>query len=244
MEIHYGIDNFTSACPTVVTVGSFDGVHGGHAALLERLTAMSERLACQSVVLTFEPHPRIAMRRAEGMQLLTTVEERAYLLAKRGVDHLVVVHFDEEFRSQSYEAFVRSLVEKINMRGMVVGYNHRFGCGSQGRYESLQPVAEMLGFEVERVEQHTDAGDKVSSTVVRNLIATGDTKRAVAMLGHPYIIIGMARERVVNIDDDIKQLPCSGIYSATVNDTPTEIAIDNRTIILAGRYDGRVVIEL
>ena len=244
MEIHYGIDNFTLACPTVVTVGSFDGVHGGHAALLGRLTAMAERLACRSVVVSFEPHPRIAMGRAEGMQLLTTVEERAHLLAQRGVDHLVVVRFDEEFRAQSYETFVRSLVAKMSMRGMVVGYNHRFGCGSQGRYESLQPVAKELGFEVECVEQYTDGGDKVSSTAVRNLIASGDTRRAVAMLGHPYIIIGMARERVVTIDDDVKQLPCSGIYSAKVNDTPTEIAIDNRTIILAERYDGRVVIEL
>lgn len=244
MKIHYGIDSFTADSSTVVTVGSFDGVHGGHAVLLRRLTAMAERLACQSVVVTFEPHPRIAMGRAEGMLLLTTIEERAHLLAQCGVDHLVVVHFDEAFRQQSYEEFVRSLVAKMGMRGMVVGYNHRFGCGSQGRYESLQPVAGELGFEVECVAQHTDAGDKVSSTVVRNLIAAGDAKRAVAMLGHPYIIIGMARERVVTIDDDVKQLPCDGIYPAVVNGIATEIAIDNRTIILAARYDGRVVIEL
>jgi riboflavin kinase/FMN adenylyltransferase len=207
--------------------------------------SLARSLDAESAVVTFEPHPRIAMGRAEGMRLLTTVQERALLLGRYGVDHVVVAHFDEAFRSQSFEQFVReSLVAKLGMVGMVVGYNHRFGCGSQGRYESLQPVAGELGFEVECVAQHTDAGDKVSSTVVRNLIAAGDAKRAVAMLGHPYIIIGMACERVVTIDDDVKQLPCDGIYPAVVNGIATEIAIDNRTIILAARYDGRVVIEL
>ena len=243
MTIHYGIDNFASEHPTVVTVGSFDGVHGGHAVLLGRLMAMAERLACHSAVVTFDPHPRIAMGRADGMQLLTTVEERASLLEKMGIDHLVVVRFDEEFRSQSYEEFVRSLVAKMAMRGMVVGYNHRFGRGSEGRYESLQPIAQELGFEVERVAQHTDAGDKVSSTVVRNLIANGDMRRMTEILGHPYIIIGMARTGVVVIEDDNKQLPCSGCYDAVVNGHAVEIAIDNRHIILAEALSGRVVIE-
>lgn len=243
MTIHYGIDSFTSCYPTVVTVGSFDGVHGGHAVLLGRLTAMAQRLACQSVVVTFDPHPRIAMGRAEDMQLLTTIEERACLLAKSGVDHLVVVHFDDNFRSQSYEEFVRSLVTSVGMRGMVVGYNHRFGRGSEGRYESLLPLGQELNFEVERVEQHTDAGDRVSSTVVRNLIANGNMRRMTEILGHPYIVIGMARTGVVAVEDDDKQLPCSGCYEASVNGRDMEITIDGRHIILAEMVDGRVVIE-
>ncbi len=243
MTIHYGIERFCSDASTVVTVGSFDGVHGGHAVLLGRLTTMARHLACQSVVVTFDPHPRIAMGRAEGMQLLTTIEERARLLEERGVDHLVVVRFDDEFRSQSYEEFVRSLVTKLGMRGMVVGYNHRFGRGSEGRYESLLPLAQELGFEVERVEQHTDSGDRVSSTVVRNLIASGNMRRMTEILGHPYIIIGIAHTGVVVVEDDSKQLPCSGCYEAVVDGCDMEITIDGRHIILAERVDGRVVIE-
>jgi FAD synthase len=184
------------------------------------------------------------MGRAEGMQLLTTIEERARLLAKRGVDHLVVVRFDDEFRSQSYEEFVRSLVTKLGMRGMVVGYNHRFGRGSEGRYESLLPLAQELGFEVERVEQHTDSGDRVSSTVVRNLIASGNMRRMTEILGHPYIIIGMAQSGVVAVDDAYKLLPPSGSYMATINGERRDVRVESRSVILSEKIDGRVVIEI
>lgn len=244
MTIHYGIDAFHSERATVVTVGSFDGVHAGHAQLLGCLCNMAQRLGLESVVITFDPHPRIAMGRAEGMQLLTSVEERAYLLAQYGVDHLVVVRFDEAFRTQSYDTFVRSLVDRLKMRGMVVGYNHRFGRGSEGRFESLQPMAEELGFEVVRVEQHTEGGDKVSSTVVRRLIDEGHMQRAAEIMSHPYIIIGVATEGVVRVEDDTKQLPCDGKYDALVNGKQMSINIDNRSIRLGEAVTGRVVIEL
>lgn len=244
MTIHHGIEEFCSDGATVVTVGSFDGVHGGHAQLLGSLCCMARRLDAESVVITFDPHPRIAMGRAEGMQLLTSVEERAYLLAQHGVDHLVVVRFDEAFRTQSYETFVRSLAERVKMRGMVVGYNHRFGRGSEGRFESLQPIAEELGFEVERVEQHTEGGDKVSSTVVRRLIEDGRMQRAAEIMSHPYIIIGVATEGVVCIKDDAKQLPRSGQYDAVVNGKQMSINIDNRLVHLDEKVTGRVVVEL
>lgn len=244
MTIHYGIDAFHSERATVVTVGSFDGVHAGHAQLLGCLCNMAQRLGLESVVITFDSHPRIAMGRAEGMQLLTSVEERAYLLAQHGVEHLVVVRFDEAFRTQSYETFVRSLVERLKMRGMVVGYNHRFGRGSEGRFESLQPMAEELGFEVARVEQHTEGGDKVSSTVVRSLIDEGRMQRAAEIMSHPYIIIGVATEGVVRVEDDTKQLPRSGTYDAVVNGKQMSINIDSRLIRLGEAIGGRVVVEI
>ena len=245
MTIHYGFEDFPATKATVVTVGSFDGVHAGHGALLRHLVAMAEHLSAESVVVTFDPHPRIAMQRAEGMQLLTSVEERAAILSSLGVQHLVVARFDEEFRSQSYESFVRdSLVARLGMRGMVVGYNHRFGRGNEGCFERLQPLAASCGFEVRQEAQYTDTGDKVSSTVIRNLIAEGKMQRAVEMLGHPYIIIGMAQSGVVTVDNVYKLLPPSGCYSAMVNDVRCDVRIEARTVQLDEKIDGRVVIEI
>ena len=108
--LQYGFDTTAAPRRSVVTIGSFDGVHQGHRALLEHLKAMARRMDAESVVVTFDPHPRIAMGRAEGMQLLTTIEERARLLDEVGIDRMVVAHFDEEFRSQPYESFVRDML--------------------------------------------------------------------------------------------------------------------------------------
>ena len=179
MKIHYGFDTLPEGLRTVVTVGSFDGVHEGHHMLLRRVMSLAQSLDAESAVVTFEPHPRIAMGRAEGMRLLTTVQERALLLGRYGVDHVVVAHFDEGFRSQTFEQFVReSLVAKLGMVGMVVGYNHRLGRGNEGNYDNLQPLGQELGFALERVEQYTDSGDKVSSTVLRGLLERGEAERA------------------------------------------------------------------
>ena len=191
MALYHDFDIYPADTPTVVTVGSFDGVHAGHNLLIERLNAMARRLGARSVVVSFEPHPRIAMGRADGMMLLTSIEERVELLERMGVDDVVIAHFDESFRSQSYTDFVvNSLVHGLSMRGMVMGYNHRFGREHTGNYAALLPLGESLGFEVEQVAQYTDSGDKVSSTVVRELITAGDMERATTMLGHPYMVIG------------------------------------------------------
>lgn len=184
------------------------------------------------------------MGRAEGMLLLTSVEERAELLTRLGIDDVVIARFDEEFRQQSYEEFVqRSLVHKISMRGMVVGYNHRFGREHTGNYESLLPLARQFGFEVEQVEQFRDRGDKVSSTVIRELISRGDMARATEMLQHPYMTIAEARAGVVEVGDSYKMLPASGCYRALVNRAEKVVRVVERQIMLAESVDGRVVIE-
>ena len=244
MALYYDFDSYPQNIPTVVTVGSFDGVHGGHHRLLDRVISMAQRLSARSVVVSFEPHPRIAMGRAEGMSLLTNVEERVELLTRLGIDDVVIAHFDDKFRMQSYEEFVqRSLVDAISMRGMVVGYNHRFGREHTGNYDSLMPLARQLGFEVEQVEQFRDRGDKVSSTVIRELIAKGDMARATEMLQHPYMAIGEARSGVVPIRDSYKLLPAGGDYRAMVNREETLVSVLEREIRLAEVVDGRVVIE-
>ena len=246
--LQYGF--YTSSNPrrSVVTIGSFDGIHKGHRVLLEHLKAMAKRMDAESVVVTFDPHPRIAMGRAEGMQLLTTVEERARLLEEVGIDRMVVAHFDEKFRSQPYENFVRDmLIERLGMVGMIVGYNHRLGRGSEGNFDKLQPLAAECGFELECVAQHKEMGDeKVSSTVVRNVIAEGDMEHAARLLGARYMLSGIADGgRLLGIDEN-KLLPPSGEYTCSVecNGVVTDaiVRISGRNVTLSSLVCGSAVV--
>lgn len=249
MTIDYGFDNIPKHLRTVVTIGSFDGVHRGHRVLLSALKSMAKRLNAESVVVTFDPHPRIAMGRDEGMGLLTTIQERAYLLHKEGVDRMVVAHFDDTFRQQPYELFVReSLVAQLGMVGMVVGYNHRLGRGSEGNYATLQPLAADCGFEIEQVAQHLVEGEKISSTVVRNIIASGDMREVERMLGEQYLIAGNAVDGVIEIADKHKLLPKSGVYDAVVEfmgiSHSATINIINRRVEIDAPLSGDVIIKI
>lgn len=244
MRVDYNFDDIAPR-RTVVAIGSFDGVHRGHRVLLEHLRAMAARLDAESVVLTFDPHPRIAMGRARGMQLLTTIEERAMLLGDAGIDRMVVARFDDKFRAQPYESFVReTLVARLGMVGMIVGYNHRLGQGSEGNYERLEPLAEECGFELECVAQYTASGDKISSTVVRNVILGGDMRRAEMLLGSRYMVYGEAIVGVMQNIDPQKQLPPSGSYPCHVvcGDSVEEhtVIIDTRTILIPSHHTSSV----
>lgn len=166
---------------SVVTVGSFDGVHLGHQALLHTLTETAHSEGLQSVVVTFDPHPRIALGRSEGFQLLTDDAEKAALLARYGVDVLVILPFQEELRMLSGEQFVREvLCEQLQASVLVAGYNHRFGhdriAASDLRIDSLRHI---------EVGPCTLEGARISSTVIRERIAVKDYAYAEQLLGHP-----------------------------------------------------------
>lgn len=249
MTIHYGFEDIPSNIRTVVTIGSFDGVHSGHKALLCAVRNMAERISAESVVVTFDPHPRIAMGRAEGMGLLTTIEERALLLEREGIDRMVVARFDEKFRSQPYDAFVReSLVGMLGMVGMIVGYNHRLGRGNEGNYDSLKPLAAECGFALECVAQHLVDGSKISSTVVREMMIKGDMREVERMLGQRYLVIGEAKAGIVDISDSYKLLPASGVYDANISYNnirySAKIEISERRVVLPETVDAKVIIEL
>ena len=249
MRIDYGFDTISADVRSVVTIGSFDGVHSGHKVLLSALKQMAKRLDAESVVVTFDPHPRIAMGRAEGMGLLSTIEERALLLEREGIDRMVVARFDENFRSQPYDSFVReSLVAKLGMVGMIVGYNQRLGRGNEGNYDSLQPLAAECGFALERVSQHLVDGAKISSTIVRDVMSRGDMREGAHLLGQRYVVMGEAKSGIVTIADEYKLIPASGFYKANVTYNnircTAQIEILGRRVVLAEKVDGRVVVEL
>ncbi len=164
-----------------VTIGSFDGVHRGHRALVERLVVEARLLGGESLVLTFEPHPRITLGQAEGLQLLTTLDEKAALLEVLGVDALVVIPFDRTFSALSGADFVeRILLGKLRAETLVAGFNHRFGhdrCDCESAVAGRMKIVRVAACEVD--------GQRVSSTLIRKLLAAGNRIEAERLAGHP-----------------------------------------------------------
>ena len=214
MTVHYGFDSLPAFRNPVVTVGSYDGVHGGHRAILQRINELAAKNGGESVVVTFAPHPRIVLGKAEGLKLLNTLEEKITLLEEVGVDHLVVAPFTEEFSRWSSAEYVRVyLVKKIGVRTLVVGYNHHFGHNKDGDFRFLQSLQEEGGFEVCEISRQQIDDEKVSSTVVRTLIAEGDMVHAMRLLGRPYILIANIKEYAA---DPYKLLPPNGRYRVQI----------------------------
>lgn len=183
MEIVRHLTSFD--CATAVTVGSFDGVHHGHRVMIERLVAVARQRGLKSVVVTFEPHPRIALGRGEGLMLLTSPEEKARLIEQLGVDYLVVLDFTPSLAALSAEEFSQEvLVGMLNAKLLVAGYNHRFGHDRRSATEITE-----AGLDIEIVGQQTIANRKVSSSEIRSLIERGDYDEATHLLGHPIDLI-------------------------------------------------------
>ena len=167
----------------VVTVGSFDGVHRGHLFLLGVLRERAAAGGGESVVVTFDDHPRRVL--GEGLRELTSLEEKTRLIEAAGVDNLVVMPFDEGVSQLSAEQFVRDfLVARLGVRELVVGYNHRLGRGREGDATVLGELGERYGFRVFHAPPFRDAEDeKISSTAIRNALSSGDVEAAERMLG-------------------------------------------------------------
>lgn len=185
MKIFQGFDSLPAFRTPAVTIGSFDGVHLGHRALIERLVAEARAMDGESIVLTFEPHPRVALGHAEGLRLLSTFEEKVVLLERMGVDNLIVIPFDGVFSALSAAEFVREhLLGRLGARVLIVGFNHRFGHDRV----AFSTSEKFEGLKVVRVDECNVAGEHVSSTVIRRLLEEGHTKEAERLLGHPLKI--------------------------------------------------------
>ncbi|GIV50177.1 MAG: riboflavin biosynthesis protein [Candidatus Kapaibacterium sp.] len=213
---------------SVVTVGTFDGVHRGHRAIIERMLAVARDSQARTVVVTFEPHPRLVLQRStqQPIGLLSTLAEKYAHLQHLGVDVLVVIPFTFEFSQTPAEEFVRSvLVEKIGLTHIVIGYDHSFGKDRQGNQALLEKLGAELGFSVESVTPvYLESGELISSTKIRGVLQRGDLATANAMLGYVYsvegiVVQGDGRGRrlgypTANIEllDPHKLLPGSGVY--------------------------------
>jgi riboflavin kinase/FMN adenylyltransferase len=194
MEIFRGSwSNFTDVCDSVVTVGFFDGLHLGHRAILDHVTGAAKAQALRSVVLTFDTHPRDVIHEPGGrLQLLTTLEEKLDLLAEVGMDLVLVVHFDHGLAQMSPNDFVQIILKgRIGMRKIAIGYNHGFGKHRTGDRETLIAMSRSLGFTVDVVNPVHLGEAIVSSTYVRELVASGRVVEAGQCLGRYYSVRGV-----------------------------------------------------
>lgn len=246
MRLFRGIDSLEGwTTPTTVTIGSFDGVHSGHAVILKTLKDRAVASGTESVVVSFSPHPRVTLGRAEGLKLLTSDREKGELLSECGVDNFVLIEFDEEFSRLSYDEFVETyLIKRLNMQELVVGFNHHMG-HDRGGYSSLQTLSQRLVFSVTQVEEHFEDEDShVSSTSIRQLLESGDLTQAKLFMSHPYLMIGYAdvKGRVL-LDEPLKLILPVGCYSAEVNGLESQIEIDSEQSVWCEFRECEVIIK-
>jgi riboflavin kinase / FMN adenylyltransferase len=215
---------------TVITVGTFDGVHRGHRDVIERLVARAHVLKIPSVLVTFEPHPLEVVNPAAAPLLLTTHDEKQEVIAETGLDYLAVVPFTAELAAYSAEDFVERILRRcFRMRELLIGYDHGFGRQRAGNVDVLRTLGERDGFRVEVVEPVATAdGHSVSSTSIRRAVAGGDLDRAAASLGRLYsvsgrVVEGAQRGRTIGFPTinlgappHRKLLPPEGVYAVRV----------------------------
>jgi len=230
VKIHHQSLSFPRPNQAVVTTGTFDGVHLGHKTIVDRLIESARQTEGESVVVTFDPHPRqVLYPNDQSLKLLQSIEEKAARLEALGVDHLLVLKFDKAFSELSSDAFVRNiLVDAVGTRKLVVGYDHHFGKNREGSFESLRKQGLIHGFTVEEIPAHDIDQVSVSSTAIRKALILGDIKTANSYLGYPYSFQGevvqgnqMGRQlgfptANLRISHALKLIPAIGVYAATV----------------------------
>jgi len=229
LKIHYDIDFFNATFP-VVTIGTFDGVHLGHRKVISRLNEIAREVGGESVIFTFYPHPRLVVSANESnLRLLSSFTEKAELLEKAGVNHLVVFPFTIDFAEMSYEEFIREiLIGKMNIHTLVVGHDHRLGKKREGSYENILALQKKLSFNVEKIDTFILDEVDISSSKIRAAIQNGDIDKANSFLGYNYSIQGIVVEGkkigrgigfpTANLicGDTYKLIPVEGVYAVTV----------------------------
>ena len=225
MKTIHGIENFPADEASIVTIGTFDGVHLGHQQILKQLIDTSRKSKLKSVLLTFFPHPRMVLQPDISMRLIQTIQEREKVLQKTGLDYLVIHPFSTEFSRLSADDYVKQiLVEQLNVRKVVVGYDHRFGRNRTASLEDMYHYADIHEFEVIEINAEKIESTAVSSTKIRKAIDEGNIELANTYLGHSFTIEGMVidgykrgRELsypTANIDlqNQHKIVPKQGVY--------------------------------
>lgn len=235
MKIHYGLNNQLNIPNPIVTTGTFDGVHIGHRKIIERLKALAADNRGETVLITFEPHPRLVLFPEDsGLVLLSTMHEKQELLKKAGIDHLIIIPFTKEFSRLSSNEWINMLVENLFLHTLVIGYDHHFGRNREGSIEQLKEFSKELEFNLEEIPAQDIDDIRVSSTKIREALKAGDVKSANSFLQYSYsfsgiVVEGDKRGRTIGyptanlkIQDPIKQVPADGVYAVNV-------LVDNKT---------------
>ncbi|AYN02283.1 bifunctional riboflavin kinase/FAD synthetase [Chryseobacterium sp. 3008163] len=228
MNIFKNFKDYHSEKPLALSLGMFDGVHLGHKYIINELKKVGSENNLETAILTFWPHPRFVFNPNEDLKLLNTIDEKKFLMEKYAIKNLFVKEFDDEFRNLTGEEFVRQiLIEKLNVKYLIIGYDHSFGKNKSGNFELLQKLSTELDFEVEQMEAINIHENNISSTKIRNALLAGNIKEANEMLGYSYsisgtVVHGKKLGRTIgyptaNIEtESIKLLPKKGAYIVEV----------------------------
>ncbi|WP_341200054.1 bifunctional riboflavin kinase/FAD synthetase [Croceibacter atlanticus] len=227
MEQHTNANTFSGSKNTVVTIGTFDGVHIGHQKIVNRLVNHAE---LDSVILTFFPHPRMVLQQDNTIKLLHTIEEKTSVLNQLGLDHLVIHPFTKEFSRLTAQQFVEDiLVNQLKAKKIIIGYDHRFGRNRTADISTLKDFGEQYGFVVEEITKQDVDDVAVSSTKIRTALQKGQIEKANAFLGQPYMLTGtIVRGKGIGktlgyptaniqIEEAYKLIPKNGVYIVKTN---------------------------
>ena len=230
MNIFHSINDFRSSKKTILTLGTFDGVHIGHRKILERVAQNTENGKYESLVLTFFPHPRMVLQGESEVKLLNTLSEKIDLLKKIGVQNLVIHPFDKTFSRLTAEEFVETvLIDQFDIKKIIIGYDHRFGRNRTANIDDLILYGKKYNFEVEQISAQEIDDVSISSTKIRNAILDGNMALANVYLGYNYVLNGTVIKgkqlgRTIGfptanlkIEEDYKLIPKNGVYIVKSN---------------------------
>lgn len=227
------IEKYIASSPTIITIGTFDGVHIGHQKIVNRLIDLGKQEGLKSVILTFFPHPRMVLQKDSNIKLINTIDERSKILDMLGLDYLLIKKFTKDFSRLSAEEFVKQvLVDKLKAKKVIIGYDHRFGRNRNADINDLMKYGEAFGFEVEEISAQDINDVAVSSTKIRKALSEGNIQKANKYLGYPFMLTGTIVKGKgigkklnyptanIHIEEDYKLIPKQGSYvvKSTIND--------------------------
>lgn len=230
MKTYNSIYDYNKKGKSIVTIGTFDGVHIGHKLILEKLIQNAKERDCESVVLTFFPHPRMVLQESSDVKLINTIEEKSELIGNIGIENLIIHPFDQKFSRLTAEEFVKTiLVDLLNIKKIIIGYDHRFGRNRTANIDDLIVYGKQYDFEVEQISAQEINDNAVSSTKIRNAILEGNISLANKYLGYNYtfsgeVVKGKQLGRTIGfptaniqIKESYKLIPKNGVYIVKSN---------------------------
>jgi len=230
IQVHTDLSNLPKFQNAVITIGTFDGVHLGHQQIIQQLIKSAAYINGETVIITFDPHPRTIVGTYSGkVSLINTLEEKIFLLNKVGIHHLVIVPFTSEFAQLSAEAYCKEFIfNYFAPHTIIIGYDHRFGKSRTGDYHLLEEIGLELGFKVTEIDEKVLDSSIISSTRIRTALFSNDIHTANQFLGYPYffsgtVIKGNQLGRTIgyptaniHVENAEKLIPADGVYAVTV----------------------------
>lgn len=236
MNVYQDIDHLPAFHHAVVTIGTFDGVHAGHRKILNQLCAEARKIGGETVLITFNPHPRQVLQAGgPALQLINTIAEKIELLESLGLDHLVIYPFTKAFSELSARSYVEEfLIQKFHPHTLIIGYDHHFGAGRSGNYQLLEEYRDKGRFQLLEIPGELLDETTISSTRIREALLRGEMEMANALLGYPFsfegrVIPGNKLGRTIgyktanlNVENEHKLIPARGVYAVRARLVPED----------------------